>query len=242
MLSKEQKIQENEYILPTHWLLKRALRERYFQVSRILSQEIKEHFTAGSILDIGCGDGRSIYDLRKLLGNKFTYTGTDYSKKAILFAEAFHYPLDTEFFCIKAEEVQKITERRFDIIIFRDVLEHLGENELRQSLQGAYDVIKNTGMLLVTVPSTNSPTETKHYRHYTKTLLSDQLESKYFQLEEIRGYVYQPPYIRNFLFRIQNMPIVWRLYRPFLRIVEPEKAKILIGIFMPIQGSSKQRS
>ena len=223
--------QEKEYNLPIHWIIGRAYRERYYSVSKLLASMIKKYHKSGAILDVGCGDGKGINDIYHLLGNRYTYTGIDYSSRAILFAKALNYGLNIEFICCSANTIDNYLKNKyFDIIIYRDVLEHLCSTELEVSLKKAHTLLKENGIIVVTVPTINDPVLPKHYRHYTAELLEAQLSTSGFDVREVLGYVYQPRYLRWLLQRLSGSPLIWRLYRPFLRIVKPHNAKILIGI------------
>ncbi len=89
--------QENEYFRPVHWLMRRALKERYSNLSKILASLIGKNVKSGSILDVGCGDGKGINDIYRLLGEGYSYTGIDYSERAMLFAKAFNYGTKIKF-------------------------------------------------------------------------------------------------------------------------------------------------
>ena len=80
--------QENEYKIPVHWMLTRCIKERYERISRVISVMIEKDSTnTTSILEIGCGDGKSLSDLYQLTCGKFEYVGIDYSERAISFAK-----------------------------------------------------------------------------------------------------------------------------------------------------------
>src|SRR6266498_1363644 len=80
-------LQEAEYYLPIHWLLKKSGSVAYSRKSDLMASMVRSAgLRSGRVLDVGCGDGRGTYDLQTRLGAAFRCEGVDFSERAIAFA------------------------------------------------------------------------------------------------------------------------------------------------------------
>jgi len=173
------KIQESQYSFPYHhlvnfddfsnYLATVSGIEYYGYMKKILKLIKSRNFE--SLLDVGCGDGKMIFELAKFLPDK-KFTGVDLSERAILFARAFNYENKAEFYCGDVS----VVSGGFDIITMIEVLEHVPENEIKTLVSDVYEKLNENGLLVVSVPSDNFPVQSKHYRHYNLELLKKQLE------------------------------------------------------------------
>jgi len=184
-LSKEQKVQEEEYIVPYHYrdllcdehrLLWNIDNIRALQFIRKLLKPAK----GMHILDAGCGDGRFCYEMRN---DPVHMTGIDYSPSAIRFARAFNP--DATFHCIDLNKLK--VKRKFDAIVFIETLEHINTPEIPNILSLLSKFLKKGGRCIITVPSTKQPLSGKHYQHFTPETLRKTISST-FIIEKIVGY------------------------------------------------------
>ena len=229
--NEKQIVQEKEYKWPSHWLLVKAFKERYESVSALIAREISKEITSGAILEIGCGDGKGLNDIYQTLGTSFQYTGTDFSLRALKFAEAFNLNTGIEFIHGTAGTCRTMFgDRRFDVIIYRDVIEHLNEEELFIALNDSAERLTKNGIIIITVPSVNDPLHPKHYRHYDKMLLTNHLTNAGLSIQKILGYVHQPRWLYPMLKKIAGLPVFWKLYRIFMKETHPNDAKILLAV------------
>ncbi|TWJ17313.1 class I SAM-dependent methyltransferase [Geobacter argillaceus] len=235
--NEKQIVQENEYELPCHWLLTRCIKERYERVSDIIANIISNNVPSGKILEIGCGDGKSLYDLYTRLGNSYNYTGIDFSMRAVMFAKAFNLGNGLSFKQAIASEAEAAFEsEKYDVVLMRDVIEHINDDDLKTTINGIKNMMNNNSIFIVVVPTTNDPITPKHYMHYTKDILKQSLEGQGLKSLKIIGFVYQPFAIGFILRNLFRFPILWRFYRLFLKEVEPGKAKMLIAFFKLAQA------
>lgn len=180
-LDEIQKKQEEEYIFPYHYL---DLTTRYKDIEynsylKIVSSWIKP--TKNRILlDAGCGDGRFCYEMKN---KDLDIIGLDYSKKAINFAKAFN----PEIKFVNVDLTSYKTTRKFDYIVLIETLEHIKPALIKPVLQILYDLLKQDGKLIITVPSVNLPLDKKHYQHFDKQTLKTIFEN-YFKIDKIRGH------------------------------------------------------
>lgn len=192
-------IQDNQYIFPYHWIpeIKNTNGVYKISVSRELywgfqylcyMQYVAEKVLqekAENILDVGCGDGR-FADIYYKIGGNGIYKGIDLSDKAIALAAVMNSGHLNASFAV--ENVCDSMEReKYDCATLMEVLEHIPDEMVSSFLQGVSNCLRVGGVLFMTVPSTNLPLEQKHYRHYTKDLLSEQIKAANcgFELEEL---------------------------------------------------------
>ena len=93
-----------------------------------------------AILDVGCGDGQKLYDLRELGFSNLT--GIDPYARA---------PVTSEGFSIRRATLDEI-DGRFDVIVFNHSLEHLNDPE--HALLTAATLLNAGGMLVIRIPLT----------------------------------------------------------------------------------------
>lgn len=215
-----EKVQEDQYIFPYHYLDLADSRSRPFvrphlSALRDVAKGYLAPFVGQSILDAGCGDARFLYELRNVDAQLF---GVDCSEAAIRFARAFNP--GAQFW------VQSLTEmnlgRRFDQIVCLETLEHLPPHVLPDAVDRLADHLSETGRFVVSVPSTLYRPGPKHYQHFTPDSLSRTL-SRRFELETVVGYgvdkrFYDPAYrARRRLAKVltslsprSNLSLKWR--------------------------------
>jgi len=189
-LSSQQKIQESRYEFPYHYIPRwdgknfsqvLSLRRGYEYLTNInfvSDTVIKIGFE--SLLDVGCGDGRFLFELRQKAPEKLL-VGIDYSKRAIDFARLMGHEVDWICRDIKKE---KISDQDFDIITLIETLEHIDPDEIKLFLKGIDNNLKDNGSLIITVPSDNLPLNRKHYQHFNLNSMKDTL-NPYFKVIDI---------------------------------------------------------
>lgn len=116
----------------------------------------------GSLLDVGCGDGRLISLVKSSVSQVF---GVDVSERALAYARAFNP--DVGFWCGSVADLTGT----YDMITLVEVLEHISDAQIEQFIQHVWLLTREDGHLLVSVPTTNVRLNAKHYRHYDLALL-----------------------------------------------------------------------
>ena len=122
----------------------------------------KDFFKNKSVLEIGCGFGGNIIHLTK--NYNCNAAGLDLDSDAIEIAKevAEDEKLDENIFLnCAAEEVTKYIDKRFDIIISIQVLEHV--QDVKKSINEMLSLLKDGGYIYIHVPNYDSKFET-HYR------------------------------------------------------------------------------
>lgn len=130
--------------------------ERIADIKRLnfITDSLQKEIPAGGrVLDVGCGNGV----ISRHLG-QFGYEvlGIDISEKTIEMARSRNRLPNVRFEAISAEQLTA-QGLQYDAVICSEVLEHLDQPGLL--LNTIYQSLKDTGLLIVTVPNGNGPRE-----------------------------------------------------------------------------------
>lgn len=108
---------------------------------------IPEAFRECNVLEIGCGNGATLYKLKQL-GIAKTSTGVELSPSKDNYYDTIDY-----FFAENIEEIvfSSFMHNSFDIIILGDVLEHLIDPWL--TLKTISNLLKNEGIIILSIPN-----------------------------------------------------------------------------------------
>jgi SAM-dependent methyltransferase len=134
-----------------------------------------------SLLDVGCGDGRFLLELRRRFPEA-ELAGIDPSTRAIALARAMHP--EGEYLCGELSDPE-LAARTFDTITLLDVLEHVPPEQVTGFRASLLRRLKPGGRLVVTVPSLNVPLPPKHHQHFDLLSLADALGAE-LRLEQSR--------------------------------------------------------
>jgi len=189
-METEQRHQESQYAFPYHHVVKFS--DRSFSHMRDLGWgvEYAAHTTAvldtlkhtqfNSLLDVGCGDGKLLFETKKIFADKIL-EGVDYSENAIRFAQAFSPKL--VFHVGDITDAQTLSGKKYDVITLIEVFEHIPPKARESFVTGLFRLLNDGGKLIITVPSANTPVHERHYEHFTKETLAKALKSN-FAIEE----------------------------------------------------------
>ena len=166
-------MQEAEYSFPYHHLVEiqpfsetKALFWGYeyaAYLGKIL--ETLQTLRFSSLVDVGCGDGKLLYELSKT--NSGTLVGTDFDERALQFARAFSPGLRFE---------QTIPHEAFEAFTLIEVLEHIPPDEIDSFFVTLKQSLAHDAVGVITVPSDNVTLIAKHYQHFNAASLSSVLE------------------------------------------------------------------
>ena len=211
-LSKQQSLQENMYDYPYHYIPTwdgkdfsqtqvldwgyEYLSYLYFVLDKVNELGFK------SLLDIGCGDGRFLFEVNRAVSDK-RLVGMDYSKRAIECAKIMEP--DVEWVHGNVNE-RDIFDTSFDIVTLIEVLEHVVPDDIPSFLKGISDYLDNDGRLVITVPSSNIPTDEKHYQHFDLESLSGTLSPCFETVEAV--YLNKISLIKKLLHRLLSNRVV----------------------------------
>lgn len=149
---------------------------------------------SGSIVDIGCGQGLLLKELRKVANQDATFSGTDISAEMCRITKE-----NNPDAIIKQGDAEDLPfdDNQFDIVFMTEVLEHL--LDYPKALSEVKRVLKTDGVFIVTVPNRDwlrydfydkirnksfQPVD-DHYFRFKE--IADLLESGGFKIEKHRG-------------------------------------------------------
>jgi 2-polyprenyl-3-methyl-5-hydroxy-6-metoxy-1,4-benzoquinol methylase len=212
----QEKIQEEEYDFPYHHLIdiKPFSETRHlfwgYKYSAYVEKVVNtlERFNFNSLIEIGCGDGKVLYEISKKYQNK-KLVGTDYSEKSLRFARAFspHLSFETK------------TNDKFDGFVLIEVLEHINPLEMQSFLDSVCKNLNDKGFGIITTPSDNVPLNPKHYQHFNESSIYKTL-SKHFEIVSFEytsaqtvGVSLIQRILANRFFILNYKPIINALYK-----------------------------
>ena len=100
-----------------------------------------------NILEVGCGMGGNL----KMLAKYGKVYALDSHEEAAKYAKSLNIEAEVAQVIIPDKNLAFITERKFDLIVLFDVLEHLGNAD--ECLKVLHDALKPSGRIIVTVPA-----------------------------------------------------------------------------------------
>jgi 2-polyprenyl-3-methyl-5-hydroxy-6-metoxy-1,4-benzoquinol methylase len=244
---QKQRIQADQYQAPYHWgSEKKVDAYRYKRMSDLLARLVAKHARSlGSkviaVLDFGCGDGYGTYLIGTQLrarGIEADMYGLDVEETAIEWAnqmtrQAGGLPIQFSVGDIElGVDLVKRTSKPI-VLIMREVIEHLPEDAIDSIIQHINSTIP-TAVLIVSVPSTNSPTEKKHFRHYTEQSLKETLARNNYITETLTGFGFRPARFYKRLLRMKmrlnRKQRFWWLMNPCWRVIRPGWAITLVAV------------
>lgn len=190
-MNKEQKLQEEAYEFPYHYI-PNALDDnfvqhvhwawgfRYLGGINVVKNICLKH-KCDSLLDIGCGDGRFLREMSSINKN-IKMMGIDYSQRAISFASAFNPNIDYRVIDITKENLRN---EKFDIVTLIEVIEHIKPSELDSFIKNALSLVKDDGTFIITVPHINKKLNKKHFQHFSQSKLMDLFVNYGYNIEFI---------------------------------------------------------
>ena len=225
-----QKIQEDQYQYPYHYIpqFQNGKFQQNFNFSwgfeylsylNFILEHLKQQ-SIKSLLDVGCGDGRFLHEVKKNL-NIPSFTGIDYSQKAIDLAKVINPEIQFIAGDIKDKKTLNTT---FDCITLIETLEHIPPDEANSFLKGIYQFLSVEGQLIITVPCSNVPVTPKHFRHFNEESLREVLKEsflveKFIYLNRIDslGFNILKRILTNPLFICNYQPIQNYIYRYYIK-------------------------
>lgn len=179
-----------------------------------------------AILEIGSGVGHNLAALKTL--GYTNIKGTDYSKECVDICK--NNGFDVQLVDERTEKsFYKSHKGVFSMVVLYDVLEHYSPSDAAVLLTSVYDVLKNDGRIVISLPNANHPfsntllfADITHKSLYSMTSLSQLLRNcglKRNRFFEMNSYT---PYDDNPILRILKttlMPLIAFMGESFWRVI-----------------------
>lgn len=157
-VSQKDDIQESEYEFPYHHIVEWSDRSfsqtknwtwglRYYAGLQAGMDLLRRH-SFESLLDVGCGDGRFLKEMRKV-APAAKLQGVDISPRAIGYARAFTQDID--FFV--RDIINEPIEACWEAVTLIEVCEHIPPSELPTFINSVARALSPGGRLVITVPT-----------------------------------------------------------------------------------------
>lgn len=169
------------------------------------------NFKNPKILDIGCGTGKNLEELKDI-GQVY---GIDSAEEAIKYCKK----RDIKTVSLENAESTKFPSNHFEIITLLDVLEHTNDEK---TLKEINRIIKPGGLVLITVPAfpvlwSRWDVILGHKRRYTRRSLSNILKNHKFKIIKI-SYMFSFLIFPVFLIRLLKSKIFQKNYSSDFRL------------------------
>jgi 2-polyprenyl-3-methyl-5-hydroxy-6-metoxy-1,4-benzoquinol methylase len=246
----KQAIQSAQYADAYHWSPGRPVdAQRYRRMTALLAEMVMRSASESpgkivTILDVGCGDGYGSFllwnDLRRHAFD-VRLIGVDVDENAIRWARRKTSAVRASGMSFLAGTVDDglallNDSSPFLVVMLREVIEHLPE----QMIDNIFSCLRGQVapcMLIVSVPSVNSPVEKKHFRHYTEDILRETFRRNGWLCDQVLGFGFRPRRLYTSLRLLKGClnrtPVLWRMLNPTWRCVSPELAITLIATGTP---------
>lgn len=185
-----QQKQDEQYRLPYHYIPNLANGRfsqhlywdwgfRYLGGLHLVQEEL-EKLTFSSLVDIGCGDGRFLREIKRK-HPEIRLLGVDYSKRAIRLASALNPDI-----CFRQVDIcRDPVNEGFDVGTLIEVLEHIKPSEISSFLGAVQNLLAQKHVLIVTVPHKNKRLIEKHYQHFDEYGMRAALQPFYKEMRVI---------------------------------------------------------
>lgn len=176
-MKKKFQLQDSQYSFPYHYIV--SVDQNKINLTKNLSWGLEylrninfiiENIPVldnASVLEVGCGDGYVIGNIKNKFNN-YTFTGVDLSEKSISLAKALNND-DINFFNKDVSEIEGV----FDIVFMNQVMEHIPDKHVNNVLLNTWKKVCKNGKLIITVPGKGKKLIKKHYRHYDTKMLEE---------------------------------------------------------------------
>ncbi len=124
-----------------------------------------------SLLDIGCGDGRFLREVRRRFARP-RLLGIDVSENAVRWARALNPGLEFQ----TLDLLERRLDEQFDAVTLLEVVEHVSPERLPDVLRAAAAHLRPGGRLVLTTPHTNMRLDPRHFQHFDRARLCALLE------------------------------------------------------------------
>jgi len=179
-----EEVETDEYERPTFWLYT-GVDEVFYNTRIKYVLELLGDISNMSILDIGCGDGRTTYELSKYAKN---VVGIDPVERAIAFANVLGKRDNIQYHVMDIDDLGFLDENSFDVVTCLEVIEHIPPPKVSVFLEEVRRILKPNGTFILSTinGARRKRPNPRHYKEYTIDELKNVVEP-YFKVESIVG-------------------------------------------------------
>ncbi len=116
---------------------------------RIILKFIKKYMSHGSIIDIGCGDGKLLSNIYKTFNNNLTYNAAEISQSALDIVGKNSFIESTLIMDITNSST--LPQRAYTGVVASEVLEHI--DDWKGALLNISNLVDSKGFIFITVPA-----------------------------------------------------------------------------------------
>ena len=175
----------DEYERPTFWLYTGVDEAFYMTRVKIVLEQLPDDVSNIEILDIGCGDGRTTYELAKYAKR---VVGIDPVERAIDFAKILGKRENVEYYVMDAENLDFFEDAQFDAVTCLEVIEHIPPENISITLKGLRRILKPRGVFIISTlnGARRKQPNPHHYNEYTIEEVKE-IVKPYFEVEKVVG-------------------------------------------------------
>lgn len=151
-----------------------------------------------NVLDVGCNTGKTLFELFRNEKNQNEYWGIDINKISLSFAKEYSSKLPPRFHFEKIDiskpRWNKQLGKKFDLIIFSEVIEHLYPAHQEIVLKELQKLTSNKGVIIITCPNKSCIIK-KIIRFGQQVPKLKKYISKLGKFEGLEGHVAEPSFL-----------------------------------------------
>jgi SAM-dependent methyltransferase len=153
--------------------------------NRILLKYFKKYLAAGTVIDVGCGDGQFLLKLFLSFGDRYSYSGGDISDEALQMVLQYDFIKDVCVLDVTNKDT--MPNKTYSAVIASEVLEHI--EDWQSALQNLAGLVCPDGYIFITVPALmrhwgSHDVFAHHFRRFEIGEIESSLQSLNFQVLE----------------------------------------------------------
>jgi SAM-dependent methyltransferase len=116
-------------------------------------------------------------------------------------------------FAVQSTTALPYPDATFDLVVAREVIEHIPVAELGPAIAEMKRVLRPGGGLLLTTPSKRRRLPDKHFQHFSAAQLRELLGTAGFEVGAVRGFGWWPqPLLETGYRYLIGLPSLWRVH------------------------------
>jgi 2-polyprenyl-3-methyl-5-hydroxy-6-metoxy-1,4-benzoquinol methylase len=117
--------------------------------TRLLVKYISKYLPAGSVMDVGCGDGQFLSKLYRSFGDRYSYAAGDISDQALKVVQQHDFIKEVCVLDVTCKDT--MPDKTYQAVVSSEVLEHI--EDWQKALENLAGLVCPGGFILITVPA-----------------------------------------------------------------------------------------